>query len=991
MILTMFSFEVFASTQATNYQTFLKEHKNGTIYTPQEYSKTKNNNYLFIEEFYSEVFTPIKLNTLKPNNDISTSSSTEELYDFFNRLYAGDIVKIGETYSIYISQTKNGVQLYDVDNPINDGKNAVIHHSSYNYASLKELGKTILSYQPNGKNYDILGKTSSINLPVWKMSRVSKDNVLRLEKEDTITVALELDGVDVTMEYVYTISDNSVAYYSGGKIIAKSNGVTYLNATPRNNNNPYPESLKIQVVAKSIETKYPASWEINGLNGDTLYLAPNEEISFEVFQKKGGVRTYLTNELQFKVGNTSVAQVKGNKLTALKEGETTLTAYSYYDDIPAPNSLIIIVDKNHGMSVDTNTPSWTITGLTSDVLTVKSLENVKFSLYVVKNGKRVEVTDEFNYSTRNTSVAFVDNNRIYGIEPGSTTLTATPKTTQYNSPNSLQIMVVEDLEDDKDKDKTDEDKRPIGANSYYTFWHGIGSKENTITMHIGEKLTAQVYLQDGTKIKDVTDDVDITTSDKNIVYIKNSNTLVATQKGTVTISGRCRGNFAPHPETITIEVVDKKNNYSDKNKPIWTIDGMDNDKLAINISNYISRYITTGTISETGINDTTDFMTFDTEDHKVAIVKKDGTIEPVSIGITKIFAKSKYAEQFVPEPLVVEVYENKGEDGEIFFAIDDKKPETLRLQPKEEVPFKIFLINKDGTQEDLTTEMSDRVQISGDAVYIYKGAITGKELGTATLSIDVEGYNFIPHNLEVTVRNISLNDIYQKNAFKDLHSSHWAYNYIMELARKKIINGFEDNTFRPDENITLEQAMKMIVEAKKEIISNGFHDGVRTPVKFYNISPWAQQYTEDGNTFIDPLGAFKQGFYGNRFATRIEILNMLEYASALSYDGEPVNLTEFKDFNLIPSWGYTSAELLASHNIVEGDDKGYLNPTSNITRAEMSKLLYLTFYSDTLNEKTEEINSSEKNLDNNKKPADFCELYGINCNVVNSNKNNFGK
>ena len=37
---TLFSLNVYATSQATNYQAFLKEHKNGTIYTPKEYSKS---------------------------------------------------------------------------------------------------------------------------------------------------------------------------------------------------------------------------------------------------------------------------------------------------------------------------------------------------------------------------------------------------------------------------------------------------------------------------------------------------------------------------------------------------------------------------------------------------------------------------------------------------------------------------------------------------------------------------------------------------------------------------------------------------------------------------------------------------------------------------------------------------------------------------------------------------------------------------------------
>lgn len=40
---------------------------------------------------------------------------------------------------------------------------------------------------------------------------------------------------------------------------------------------------------------------------------------------------------------------------------------------------------------------------------------------------------------------------------------------------------------------------------------------------------------------------------------------------------------------------------------------------------------------------------------------------------------------------------------------------------------------------------------------------------------------------------------------------HWAKPYIITAAERTIVNGFEDKTFRPDENVTYEQAVKMIV------------------------------------------------------------------------------------------------------------------------------------------------------------------------------------
>jgi len=46
--------------------------------------------------------------------------------------------------------------------------------------------------------------------------------------------------------------------------------------------------------------------------------------------------------------------------------------------------------------------------------------------------------------------------------------------------------------------------------------------------------------------------------------------------------------------------------------------------------------------------------------------------------------------------------------------------------------------------------------------------------------------------------------------FSDLSDSHWAYTYIQQAANAKWINGFTDDTFRPDEEITYEQAISIV-------------------------------------------------------------------------------------------------------------------------------------------------------------------------------------
>lgn len=47
--------------------------------------------------------------------------------------------------------------------------------------------------------------------------------------------------------------------------------------------------------------------------------------------------------------------------------------------------------------------------------------------------------------------------------------------------------------------------------------------------------------------------------------------------------------------------------------------------------------------------------------------------------------------------------------------------------------------------------------------------------------------------------------------FSDVSEDHWANNYIGNAQKLGFIQGFEDGTFRPDENVTMEQVIKMVV------------------------------------------------------------------------------------------------------------------------------------------------------------------------------------
>ena len=82
-------------------------------------------------------------------------------------------------------------------------------------------------------------------------------------------------------------------------------------------------------------------------------------------------------------------------------------------------------------------------------------------------------------------------------------------------------------------------------------------------------------------------------------------------------------------------------------------------------------------------------------------------------------------------------------------------------------------------------------------------------------------------------------------SFSDI-DSHWAKDVIMRMTDKKVMNGFEDGTFRPNDNITREQFAKLLVESLNLKNSND-------NIKFEDVEDgrWSQKYINVASRYLE--------------------------------------------------------------------------------------------------------------------------------------------
>jgi hypothetical protein len=159
------------------------------------------------------------------------------------------------------------------------------------------------------------------------------------------------------------------------------------------------------------------------------------------------------------------------------------------------------------------------------------------------------------------------------------------------------------------------------------------------------------------------------------------------------------------------------------------------------------------------------------------------------------------------------------------------------------------------------------------------------------------------------------------------------------LANAGVIDGFGNNEFRPYENLTREQYVKILTVAFGAEISQN------TEINFVDVptSAWCAPYV--GTAYN--LGIIN-GIGDNAFGAGISISRQDAAVTAyrcLNIFGKNPEETNsgftFADEGDIALYAVDSVKRLQKAGVLGGDGDGYFNPTAPISRAEAAKVVYL--------------------------------------------------
>jgi len=174
--------------------------------------------------------------------------------------------------------------------------------------------------------------------------------------------------------------------------------------------------------------------------------------------------------------------------------------------------------------------------------------------------------------------------------------------------------------------------------------------------------------------------------------------------------------------------------------------------------------------------------------------------------------------------------------------------------------------------------------------------------------------------------------------FTDI-AGHWAEAYIKQAKEAGYIQGYEDETFKPNRYITRSEASKLIAMwLNKDITDDSCTAGLFSDV---DCSTWYAKYV----TYLENKGIIK-GYKNGTFKpgdniNRAEALKMMLFAKAIQDTDIADLVNPFSDVSM-DDWFYNYVMIGYKLSIIQGYKDGTFGPANNITRAEFTKIFIET-------------------------------------------------
>ena len=172
--------------------------------------------------------------------------------------------------------------------------------------------------------------------------------------------------------------------------------------------------------------------------------------------------------------------------------------------------------------------------------------------------------------------------------------------------------------------------------------------------------------------------------------------------------------------------------------------------------------------------------------------------------------------------------------------------------------------------------------------------------------------------------------------FKDVKKTDWYYNDIKYVYDKKVILGYTNGNYGPNDDLTRAMIVTILHRMENEEI-------VDTKNRFWDMkdNTWYSNAVDWGFDKKIIYGYRNGCFKPYKSIARQELIAIL-YRYAI-YKGKEISIqddiTNFKDYNDIDEYVLDAMKWAVKNNILYGNKDGYLKPKDGATRTEVAAII----------------------------------------------------
>ncbi len=183
----------------------------------------------------------------------------------------------------------------------------------------------------------------------------------------------------------------------------------------------------------------------------------------------------------------------------------------------------------------------------------------------------------------------------------------------------------------------------------------------------------------------------------------------------------------------------------------------------------------------------------------------------------------------------------------------------------------------------------------------------------------------------------TFDNVVQQTVFSDVSSDFWAYSYIKTLKEKNIVSGDERGYFNPQNNISRQEFVKMLISA----LNIDLESDAQMTFTDISTADWSYEYIRKAVEMGIVSGISDTVFDKISNITREDMAVMCARAlKAVNEDIPEKSSADFTDADTISPYALSSVAAIQEKGIINGYEDGSFGPKNNATRSEAARIIY---------------------------------------------------